>query len=247
MFWDRDKTLDVLAKRFFRHGRTRGNTTEIQQSISAILHSRMLRLRTGSQTTDLNTAMLVLFYATKLAEYASSEFVDDFNTREILTLATACYVHDLGMAHLPQGQTLEGGWTDELIAQARNWHVTAPTEIIAANRPRFEELFDFDPLAEEILPLICLAHGTDFHATLANNLIRSTQPCVAIYLRKSSFLSDELDLTEHRSLINRHPQWQNFPLSAQAHQFNASLHSRYRVPSPRCHVAFLISRLLKCL
>ena len=163
----------------------------------------------------------VLYYAIELANYAQ-RYVKKFNEVEIFGLASACYLHDIGMSHIPQEFTLEeAGYSKELIQKIREWHVEAVDELLPRKRDRLSSIYAQFDLLENALPLVCRAHGSREHKKACDEFISRRNEFLDFrgdLLGKILLIADELNLDHRRAYID-HPHAEHFPLEAKAHQY----------------------------
>lgn len=181
----------------------------------------------------------VLYYALRIARS-----VDDYALRlndvEALALVCACYLHDLGMAHIPAENNVWKGWPESKILNMRSWHVDAIEEVLPRYRNKLEKLYKFEPILEGVLPQVCRAHGTKSHKDACEKLSKILYRGFrrGDLLGKILLLADELDLTQERSMVEKHPQFVQFPYKVQAHHFKHYYVVEVQVSLPQVQIIF---------
>ena len=181
----------------------------------------------------------VLYNAIELARYVE-RFAGRFRDQEILGLACTCYLHDIGMAHIPSYHNLKEGWTTNLVNAIRAWHVSAVDELLPKFQNDLKEIYDQFQILEEAIPLVCKAHGTKTHLTMCDKFRQLQLPNFkGELLGKILLLSDELHLDYQRAILN-HPQADEFPPEAKAHWYKHHYVSDVviRAPMVQIHFAF---------
>ncbi|MGD1277807.1 MAG: hypothetical protein ABR964_11375 [Tepidisphaeraceae bacterium] len=238
--WHRDETLKEFSEHFFKT--ERADLRDLLQSTAIRLCDATFQKASTHWFTDHGPVHSdhVFFYATRLALRAEVEQLglSDF---EAMTLAAACYIHDIGMANFSNRWDLSHGWTDKLIDDIRKWHVEAVSTLLKLPpyREQLERLYDWEPRLEEVLPIVCRAHGTDSHESACEELSNLDIPRFkGDLLGKILLLADELDMAHHRSAVGRHPQAAAFPPLAQAHQYKHRYVADVDVDLPVVHIHF---------
>jgi hypothetical protein len=220
MHLDRGKLFELFTNTFF--DRSTGNDLRaILERTAVSLCDRLFKdigapywfTDHGPQHSDT-----VLYNAILLAQQVQPS-VGRFTPQEGMCLGAACYLHDIGMAHLPTRYNLKNGWTRTLIDKVPAWHVGAVVELLPRYKQELKPLYDFHPLLEEALPLVCTAHGTKAHLKTCSKLRDGRDDAVqGDLLAKLLLLADELDLDYRRASLDK-PQSPQFPATAQAHQY----------------------------
>ncbi len=232
MIKERALLLTELSNEYFPANK-RAEYTELLKRTAIAVCEDSFREATTFWFTDHGPkhSDAVLQYSLDIANRAN-RLVGRLTTPETIALTSACYLHDLGMARIPQEFDLSNGYTLEIIDGIRKWHVSAIDELLEEKREALEPLYkSFGPELEQILPLVCRAHGSREHLAACENLMESSNDGLRGYiLGKILLLADEMDLCRHRSLIDSgHPHFENLPDVAKAHQFRH--HYVYRVES----------------
>ena len=223
MVWDRDKCFEVLTNRYFE--RSRGtklrllfekHAVDLCESVFQPIGAPYWFTNHGVEHSDH-----VLYFALRVAS-VTDECLGRLNEVEAMALACACYLHDLAMARIPEQFDLSKGWSDTLIREVRMWHVKSIEELLPKYREELLPLYKWKPLLEDVLPIVCKAHGTETHRLVCEGFSKDYKHYGGFrgeLLGKILLLADELDLAEHRSMVGRHPQFEKFPCMAKAHQF----------------------------
>ncbi len=183
----------------------------------------------------------VFYYALRFADKVR-ENDGRFSDEELMCLAAACYLHDLGMVHLPPEVDVSNGWPMEVIDEVRRRHVTEIPNILLRYKGELRKLYRAYPPLRDLLPLVCMGHGTSTHQEACDrirDLLKGSE-IRGVLIAKILLMSDELDLDSTRSSYTTHPQRAHLPCSAQAHQFKHHVVRRVddNLPSVRLQYAF---------
>lgn len=163
----------------------------------------------------------VFHYAIELA-YNMQRHVKKFNEQEIFGLACACYLHDIGMAHIPNHLDLAvNGYSKKLIDKIRIWHVEAVDTLLPEKYADLEKIYNKFALLQTGLPLVCRAHGTKEHKKTCKEFVdrRDEFPDFrGDLLGKILLIADELNLDHSRANLD-HPHADRFPVGSKAHMY----------------------------
>jgi hypothetical protein len=246
MFISRDENFRVLSNRYFHAADLANLEGTLKDTVVALCCDCFERAGAPFWFTDHGPKHSdhVMSFALEIAHWLSHSCTP-LSYIEAVALTAACYLHDLGMAHLPRDCTLEKGWTRELIDHIRKWHVGAPAELLPEYRERLQHLYSRYPMLEPALPIICKAHGTRTHDDACRELQDySDGDFRADLLGKILLLADELDVAEHRSTLGTF-RTETLPIEAQAHQFKHHYVLKAYLIGPAAHIDFAFAENLK--
>jgi len=241
MFTRRKECFRDLRHKFFSYSTGQDEVEILKETAVTLCESVFRNVGPPYWYTDhgVGHSDRVLYYALRIARS-----VDDYALRlndvEALALACACYLHDLGMAHMPTENNVWQGWPESKILHMRSWHVDAIEEILHKYRNKLEKLYNFEPILEGVLPQVCRAHGTKSHKDACEKLSKTLYGSFrrGDLLGKILLLADELDLTQERSMVEKHPQFEQFPCKVMAHHFKHYYVVEVQVSLPQIRLIF---------
>jgi hypothetical protein len=239
---DRGKCFEMLELKYFYRSQDPRELRDIFESTAvSVCRDAMRELGPPFWFTNhgIRHSDAVLHYALSIADRVD-EFAGYLSELEAMALACACYLHDLGMAVLPEGVKLaDAGYSVDLIKTVRHGHVTAIDRALPMYKDKLKGLYDWDRRLAVLLPLVCKAHGTEAHKKSCDELSTAgIKEFRGDLLGKILLLADELDLSQHRSSVNRHPHFECFPDEAKAHQFKHHYILDVDVQLPQIRVEF---------
>ena len=241
MVMNRDTCYTELTNKFFSYSSGQRELEILKETAVDLCKSVFRNVGPPYWYTDhgLGHSDRVFYYALRIARSVDDHALR-LNDIEALALACACYLHDLGMAHMPKSDNVWQGWPEDKILKMRSWHVDAIVEILPKYRSELEKLYDFKPILEGVLPQLCRAHGTKCHKDACNKLskVHYEEFHRGDLLAKILLLADELDLSQERSMVERHPQFDQFPCKTQAHHFKHYYVVEVQVSLPHIRVIF---------
>lgn len=159
---------------------------------------------------------------------------------EALALASACYLHDLGMTAMPPHlHELPDGYTREWVDDVRKYHVSAVEECIRQHADELKLLYEYERRLADWLPLICMGHGTHYHQQCCDELDKiCPKGFRGSLLSKILMVADELDLDYRRSLVGEHEHFAGFPVESQAHHYKHHYVSNVELGMARVSIDF---------